>query len=379
MSVMLLFVSLATLQSCGDQGTEPTPPPPAPIYEVPASIDAAGGADVTDQLLAFFASVPDSSTITFPANATYRIENTLLLKDRFALTFEGNGATFFATTTGSGVTPDPLIRGAPGDWPRGRRHWMFVGGGGITIKNITIRGANPYAGLSDSAYNAALEAQHGIEFMAVNGSEVSGVTITDIYGDFLLASPLGTTWSSNAWWHGNTLSRNGRQGIAVTGGQDLLFEHNTMTEIRRSAFDLEPWSGAGGFKRVTIRNNTISGIRLNFLANQGSGTSTQEDLTVENNTVLGQALKITSGSATITVRRTRYIIRNNSSSTEYGSPSPLMNFFNIDNLTVTGNVNPLDPARSMIGVRATGSCIVAVSGNQFAGAAAEAEIVPYTC
>ncbi len=201
MTAAALFICIVPLQSCGWQGTEPS----AHVYEAPATIDATGTTDVTDQLLAFFATVPDGSTITFPANASYRIENTLLLKNRSSLVFDGNGATFFATTDGSGVTPDPLIQGAPGDWPRGRRHWMFVSGGSITVKNMTIRGANPNAGLADSGLHRRLGGATRDRVHGVNGSEVSGVTITDIYGDFLIASAYGDVWTSHAWWHDNTL------------------------------------------------------------------------------------------------------------------------------------------------------------------------------
>ncbi len=120
-------------------------------------------------------------------------------------------------------------------------------------------------------------------------------------------------------------------------------------------------------------------MRLNFLANQGSGTSTHEDITVENNTSDRTTPEDIERLPDISVRRSRYIIRNNTSDVEYGSPSPLMNFFNVDGLQVTGNVNPLDPARSMIGVQTTGSCAVVVNGNVFAGAASEADIQPFTC
>ena len=62
---------------------------------------------MTTALHAFFAGVPNGSTIVFPAHAQYRIEGTIRLRDRHDLTFAGNGATLFATTALPAIIASP--------------------------------------------------------------------------------------------------------------------------------------------------------------------------------------------------------------------------------------------------------------------------------
>ncbi len=145
-------------------------PAEAATYLVPTSIDPTGQVDVTARLAAFFESAPDGSTIQFPANARYLSNGSLVLTDRRNLTFEGNGATIFAT---------------PGTGDRERRHWTVRGGGGITFRNLVVKGANPVAGTSEAAYRSTMEAQHGFDFGGVDGVELDRVTVTDVYGDFV--------------------------------------------------------------------------------------------------------------------------------------------------------------------------------------------------
>ncbi|MEO5837387.1 MAG: hypothetical protein ABIQ73_15685 [Acidimicrobiales bacterium] len=135
----------------------------------PSTIDSTGAADVTDKLLAFIAGVPDGSTISFPANARYRIEGSLIIEGRRDLTFEGNNAEFFATTEAD----------------RNRRHWWIRNSDGITIRDIAVRGANPNAGVGDAAYRSDREAQQGFDFAGTSNTLVERVTVTDVYGDFV--------------------------------------------------------------------------------------------------------------------------------------------------------------------------------------------------
>ena len=64
------------------------------VAAVPASIPSDCSRDVSAELLAWIASVPDGSTLRFAANGCYRVDRTLTIQYRNGLTFEGNGATF---------------------------------------------------------------------------------------------------------------------------------------------------------------------------------------------------------------------------------------------------------------------------------------------
>src|SRR5207244_8666995 len=103
---------------------------------VPATIDSTGSTDVTNQLNSFFASVPDGSTISFPRQARYRVDGTLLVQDRNNLTFEGNGATTLSRNHAAGSRP----------------MWLLRGGSNLVLQNLSIVGANPVAGIQPGSY-----------------------------------------------------------------------------------------------------------------------------------------------------------------------------------------------------------------------------------
>lgn len=341
---------------------------------IPASIDASGGADVTDELNSFFSSTPDSSTISFPANARYRVEGTLMFVNRRSLTIEGNGATVVATTDGSGVTPPATLAHL---WPRGRRHFLFRGGSNLVVRNLKVTGANPNAGIGDLAYSAALEAQHGFEFSGVQGGELDHVTVNDVYGDFVYFGASSGILSLNIQIHDSDFERNGRQGMSFTGAQNILIERNNMSQVRRAHFDLEPNLPADSIRQVTIRDNQFGPGRLLFLAS-GGAAGTIEDIIVQGNTLTGKPLTIEM-TPPIGSRRSRIRIIGNVSDASFGSTIPLMQFTRVDGLEVRANRNPLQANRSMVGVGAKESCNVVVADNEFLNAVAQVRIEAPTC
>jgi len=110
-----------------------------PVVTVPTTIDDTGTTDVTDALQSFIDQTDNGTEVRFQRDASYRVEGTLFVTNK-TLTFDGEGSTFFATTPGT----------------LERALWWISGGGGIIFRNLTVRGANPYNGLSDKAYNPAL-------------------------------------------------------------------------------------------------------------------------------------------------------------------------------------------------------------------------------
>src|SRR5438105_8924265 len=120
-------------------------PSPIDSYVVPSTITSDCSVDVTTDLNNWIASVPDSSTLEFPSNSCYRIDETLFIRNRFDLTVEGNGATLKAMTIGD----------------QNRKQLWFIGGGNLTVRDLTVIGANPYAGAwNDLAYNPDYASQH---------------------------------------------------------------------------------------------------------------------------------------------------------------------------------------------------------------------------
>ncbi|HEX9123115.1 MAG TPA: hypothetical protein VF984_07110, partial [Actinomycetota bacterium] len=99
-----------------------------------------------------------------PHEHLLRIDQTLSVVGRWALTFEGNGVTFKAVTQGD----------------KSRRHLKFRDGGDPTIRDMTVVGANPNAGMRDSAWNANFAAQHAYSFYGVQGAVLDHVRAYDV-------------------------------------------------------------------------------------------------------------------------------------------------------------------------------------------------------
>jgi hypothetical protein len=373
--VVPVLTMVLALGACGDGSPNAPAEPLEPdrIVCVPNAIDPTGGVDVTIALNQFFASVPDSTTICFPANARYRVEGTLLLQNRNGLTFEGDGATIFAATDGSDALPPASLKKG---WPQGRRHWLFEGGSAITIRNLNVQGSNPHAGVGDLAYREDRAFQHGFAFHGVQGVELDHVSVREIYGDFVYLGAGNTTWTSDVHIHDSHFEANGRQGIAITGARDILIERNYIGQVRRSSIDLEPHSDNGGAENIVIRDNDFGPGRLLFLASAGVGSNVAH-VTIESNR-LERPMNIVV-TPPLGYRRGPFSIIDNVSVAGFGSPVALMRFLRVDGLTVQGNVMALSEKRNMTGVLARESCDVTVELNQFNGAAREFEVLPFDC
>jgi hypothetical protein len=329
--------------------TLPTVPAPTGnmvTVRLPAGIDATGLTDVSDQLNAFFAALPNQRTVLFGAGATYRIEKPVLIKDKTDLVLDGNGARTITRSRGD----------------RTRQHWRLLRGERIVIRDLTVVGAHPAGGVEDGAYVATLEAQHGFNIAGTRGLDLDRVTVSDVYGDFIY---LGWDSSSKRWTedvriHHSTFTRNGRQGIAFTGARRVRIDHNTISEVRRATFDLEPNGGATGVEKVLVENNVVRRGRLNFVSAVGSGPVSE--ITVRNNTLQGRAMNSTIGN--FTERRRAWAIVGNRTDTSYGTQAgAVIGVRRVDGLLVTGNTQRVQAGRSMYLVSTSDVCGVSVGRN----------------
>ena len=346
------------------------PPQVTPVHLVPTSVDATGATDVTRQLNEFFASVPDGSVIRFQRGGRYRVEGTVLLREREDITIDGNAGMLFAQTTGTGVVSDV----------RRRVHLLVSGGSNITVRNLAIRGAHPAGGTGTGAYVAAFEAQHGLELASVSGVTVEGVRITDVYGDFLY---LGRNSHRGEWTRDVVIrdchfERNGRQGIAITAAENVLVEDCYMGQVRRSSVDLEPNTDTGGALNITFRNNTFGPGRLLWVASKGQGPFVRNVRFVANQ-LEGKAMVVTVASP-VGHRRGPFEFVGNTSDQGYGTTSgAVMGFTRVDGIVVTDNHQPTQAGRNMALIKTSESCGIEVSGNTGANMVVESRIEPYPC
>jgi Right handed beta helix region len=195
--------------------------------------------------------------VRLQAGGDYWVDGTLVLNERHRLRIEGNGARMFAGTRGA------LHRG----------QIRIIGGSDMVVRNLEIRGAHPHAGLEDRAYVPALEGQYGIRLDGATDVEIDRVRIHDVYGDFVDVSRHegDRRWSERVWIHDSSFARNGRQGIAVVAGRDVVIERNTFTDTRRATIDLEPNAPSWGADNIHILDNEVGPGRLLFVAAGGRG------------------------------------------------------------------------------------------------------------
>jgi hypothetical protein len=323
------------------------------VFRVPRRIESDGSRDVTKKLRRFIHSVPDGSTIVF--------RNDGLIRHRNDLVFEGNSATLKATTW-KGTS-------------RTRAQLRFIGGGSLVVRNLTVVGANPYAGMSDRAYNPLYEAQHAFDILGVQGMLLERVRAFDTWGDFVYIGPenLGATFtpSRNVTVKNSTFSRNGRMGIAITSGEDVLIEDNRLKRMRRSVFDIEPTAHTWQVHRLSIVGNRTGAHRLYWIANAGAGGDNVSDIYVAHNVARFGSLFAKNWATT---PRSNYLFEYNELSVR-GSPIAPFNFETLsgdagfENIVVRYNTLSFLEAREMTAVSVSDAHHVEVYGNAFTGAA----------
>jgi hypothetical protein len=366
----------ATSSAPGSSPSGSTDRPPAtdpPVVAVPTAIRADCSVDVSAELNRWLASVPDGATATF-AGGCYRIDQTIALVDRSSLTIEGGGATFQT----SEATGDASSLAAPSKASRTRDHWLLTRGRDVSLRNLTIRGANPVAGQGEAAYVAALEAQHGIDIAGTQSVDIDHVTITDVYGDFIYFGPDSTgsaTVFSGGRVHDSHFERNGRQGIAITGGHGIQIDHNVITNTRRATFDLEPNKGTGwGVEDVVIEHNEVGSGRLNLVSMAGSGPVHR--VRISDNT-LHRSLSVDArgpGDGT----RSSLTVSDNVSDASWGTSGTTgaVAVQGFADVTVTGNTQPMQAGRGNVGVSLRQVTGGRVTANRFPDAGAATFVGP---
>jgi hypothetical protein len=347
--LLVTGVALSLMTGFAAVGGVAAPAGAAAVVTVPTSIPSDCSRDVSAALIAWIASVPDGSTLQFTPNGCYRVDRKLTISYRNGLTFEGNGATFRAFTSGRELGAAEA---------RVRSMFTFWRGSNLTVRNTVVIGANPYAGLNDAAYVPALEAQTAYVIGGVRNMVLDHVSAYDVYGDFVFVGAA----TQGLIVRNSTFRRNGRQGWTINGS-DILFEHNTIDHTRRATIDLEPSSKASITQRVTIRSNTIGKGRLYFFANEGLAAPTS-DISIIGNRLVGKAMTIRVNPPTGT--RSRYRVIGNVSDTPVGfNGGGAFQFRNVIGIEVRDNVQPMQHNRGISGLSITRCRDVLAVGNKF--------------
>jgi hypothetical protein len=305
------------------------------VWHVPATIDPTGKQDVTAHLNNWISNVPDGSVIMFPDNARYRVEGTVTIDGKRRVVVNGNHALLFADTDGYRARPNPNVWFNGRNWPLNRSHLLVYRSSDVIVANFRIRGPNNPGG--PNSYRPAVEAQAGIEVGECNRCGVWANNINHVNGDGILVD-----WNSRDFAAvGNEISFNGRQGITIVDTARALFSKNTLHDIGRSVFDLEP--GPGGYDRdIVIAENIVVGPTGGiFVAAEGAGST--DNLTVRDNR-LWIPLIVQDKNSDGHSRRGPVSVRNNRTAYGYDNyPIGMMIFTYVDGVDVIGNTAVAKP------------------------------------
>ncbi len=323
----------------------------AVVNEAPASIAVDCSHDVTAELMAWIASVPDDSTLSFAANGCYRVDGTIVVTQRNGLTFDGNNATFRQVTDGSEIVNPKFVRT--------RNVWTFGLSTNLVVRNLTTIGANPHAGRGDLAYKAKFEAQHAYLIQGVKGMLMDHVAAYDTYGDFVFVGP-GT---EDLTVQNSTFARNGRQGWTING-TNIVFQHNSISDTRRATIDMEPSAPSWVSKNIYIRDNDVGPGRLFFFSSVGAAAP------MDNINIIGNRLHKKAFQVFVAppkgVRTNYHIVGNTSDGGTSGFGSTMV-LWHVSGIDVRDNTIPLQPSHPLAGVGIRGSSHVSVTGNVFRG------------
>ncbi len=354
-SALALFLALIGIvgasSSASTLGTMKT-------YSMPTSVTRDCSRDVTAVLNYVIGYLPDNSILKFPANGCYRIDGTIRISGKHGLTLDGGNSRFRAMTNGSEL---------PAKEARTRDQFIVMNSSNVTIENASAVGDNPHAGMSDSAYVPAFEAQQGFDIQSSSFVTLDHDQAYDVYGDFVYIGG-GTTPSRYVTVSNSTFRANGRIGITVGNATDVSIHNNNLDQMRRSVFDLEPYASNWVIERVTIQDNTIGEARLNFFSSYGR-CAVVDNIAVLQNRLVGQELngEIINASD-CNIRRRNFTFSGNTSNKAIGTPSGMaLKFQGVDGISLANNVQPLQPGRNMHLARLTDSSFAAATGNVLPG------------
>jgi hypothetical protein len=308
---------------------------------------------VTARVQAAIDATPDGSTLQFPAGACYRVDRTLSVRGRTNLTIDGRGATFRQVTNGSELVNPTAVRS--------RAVWSFQQTTNVTVQDLVVRGGNPYAGRGDLAYQPKFEGQHAFVMVSGRNTVLQRVQAYDTFGDFVYVSP----GIDGLVVRDSTFSRSGRQGWTINGA-NVTFDHNNISEVRRSIIDLEPTYKSWVTRNVTVSNNTIGRGRGWFVANQGEPYAPIDGVNIVGNHLHGQPMIVFVGGHV--GQRNDYHIIGNTTDTAISANGGGMNFNNVHGLEVRDNVQRAAPRHHFFGVTMWHTTNVAITGNRWANA-----------
>ena len=341
------------------RSTRPEPPPPPPGLPVPASIPADCSRDVTADLESWIGSVPDGSTVVFQRHGCYRMERTIVVRNRSGLNLFGNGAYFKRFE----LSPAELR------YPKANAHWRFIGGNEISVRWMGVEGTNTVADQRPEfgSYLVDFEFEHAFAFHGVTNVTVDHAWADAIWGDglyFAGGDQYATGPCRGIRVSNFVVDRNGRQGVALSNVDGALLSSVEIWHSRRAGFDLEPPPGT--VRNVEIRDSYTNTIGLAFAS---AGRGDVSNIEIHHNRIDGSSVPWVYVKDTWGARRSNWSVHDNQVLNSLGSPMAMLYFVNVDGVDVRGNISHAATTQSRKAVEFQGAGgVLAVIGNDFSGA-----------
>jgi hypothetical protein len=232
------------------------------IHVAPASITLDGSRDVTAELNDWLNTLPDGdpenwTKARMQEAARYRIDGSVSPQRKVCLSLDGNRAMFDGRKNADGQS----------------RHWQPLLCRGLKLANFVVKGANPKAGARADAFVVEMQWQHGIGIRACTDVLIDQVQVYDVYGDFVAIQPEHVnrvpTPPGDVTVRRCHFERNGRMGVAITGGTKFRIEQSYIGEVRHALLDLEPEWAMFPITDVVFTRNVTGETWLPWVGNGG--------------------------------------------------------------------------------------------------------------
>lgn len=252
--------------------------------------------DVTALLQHLLDQAPREDAVVTLEPGCYRVEGTIELRGRTRFVLDGNGATFRAF--------DEIPADASWD-ERSRPHLLLAGNTDVTIRHLSIDGGVPEAHYVADAreHQAAFHLDGAVDPNV--GVRLEAVRANRVWGDYVFVYGSSDVEVTGAAFgidgDEGTVDGNGRQGVAVVDGHDVVVRDSLIFNVPRAVIDVEPNWSHDSVTGVTVTNNIAGNTRaiegdgdfgLTFFANQGAEGTVVEDIEVSHNRLLDRRLWI---------------------------------------------------------------------------------------
>ncbi len=233
---------------------------------IPCDVGAAGP-DVTDQINAVIAAVPEDATVIL--ECLYKIDHAVWVKGKRNFRF-ARLVTKPRAEVGF-IRYDQTNTELSKRDPRYAYWFPYVqvsNSSRLYLADFTIRGP-----LAEATYDASRERAHAFSIQAgATDVIVKFVDVTGVHGDVVrigaLPSEAAPVQISFSWI---TSRFNGRQMIALIAGQGLFFRNLTLRDGARSGIDHEPGPPLMGYPACGVANVLVENSTFQDMKNYGLG------------------------------------------------------------------------------------------------------------